>query len=125
MLNVQSVSLGHGRRIAAAFKVEQNEGVDLGLSDRVREFDATLGGGPNEVRARESQHIPLCRYGEPEEFGRAAAFLLSPAASYITPAMIPVDGVRSGRSDRALPVQRGRRRRSRSGSESRASRRGE
>jgi 3-oxoacyl-[acyl-carrier protein] reductase len=60
-------------------------------TDRVRELDA-LSGDPDEVRARLSQRIPLRRYGEPEEFGRAAAFLLSPAASYITGAMIPVDG---------------------------------
>jgi 3-oxoacyl-[acyl-carrier protein] reductase len=60
-------------------------------TDRVREIDA-LSGDPDEVRARQSEHIPLRRYGEPAEFGRAAAFLLSPAASYITGAMIPVDG---------------------------------
>jgi 3-oxoacyl-[acyl-carrier protein] reductase len=60
-------------------------------TDRVRELDA-LSGDPDEVRARLSQRIPLRRYGEPDEFGRAAAFLLSPAASYITGAMIPVDG---------------------------------
>jgi 3-oxoacyl-[acyl-carrier protein] reductase len=60
-------------------------------TDRVRELDARSG-DPDEVRARLSEHIPLRRYGEPEEFGRVAAFLLSPAASYITGAMIPVDG---------------------------------
>jgi len=60
-------------------------------TDRVREIDA-LAGDPEEVRARQSEHIPLRRYGEPEEFGRVAAFLLSPAASYVTGAMIPVDG---------------------------------
>jgi 3-oxoacyl-[acyl-carrier protein] reductase len=60
-------------------------------TDRVREFDA-LSGDPDEVRARQSELIPLRRYGEPEEFGRAAAFLLSPAAFYITGAMIPLDG---------------------------------
>ena len=59
-------------------------------TDRVRELDA-LQGDPDEVRARLSEHIPLRRYGEPEEFGRAAAFVLSPAASYITGAMIPVE----------------------------------
>jgi 3-oxoacyl-[acyl-carrier protein] reductase len=60
-------------------------------TDRVRELDA-LRGDPDEVRARLSERIPLRRYGEPEEFGRTAAFVLSPAASYITGAMIPVDG---------------------------------
>ena len=60
-------------------------------TDRVRQLDG-LSGDPDEVRARKSEDIPLRRYGEPEEFGRVAAFLLSPAASYITGAMIPVDG---------------------------------
>ena len=60
-------------------------------TDRVRELDALLG-DPDEVRARLSERIPLRRYGEPEEFGRTAAFVLSPAASYITGAMIPIDG---------------------------------
>ena len=60
-------------------------------TDRVRQLDA-LAGDPDEVRARLSRDIPLRRYGEPEEFGRTAAFLLSPAASYTTGAMIPVDG---------------------------------
>jgi 3-oxoacyl-[acyl-carrier protein] reductase len=36
--------------------------------------------------------IPLGRIGEPAEFGAVAAFLLSPAASYVTGIMLPVDG---------------------------------
>ncbi len=36
--------------------------------------------------------IPLGRMATPEEFGRAAAFLLSPAASYITGVTLLVDG---------------------------------
>ncbi|MEU1788757.1 SDR family oxidoreductase [Streptomyces sparsogenes] len=60
-------------------------------TDRVRELDA-LSGDAEAARARHSEQIPLRRYGKPEEFGRAAAFLLSPAASYLTGLMLPVDG---------------------------------
>ncbi|MFC4855772.1 SDR family oxidoreductase [Actinophytocola glycyrrhizae] len=45
-----------------------------------------------EQRAASLAAIPLGRYGDPAEFGRVAAFVLSPAASYLTGAMIPVDG---------------------------------
>jgi 3-oxoacyl-[acyl-carrier protein] reductase len=57
-------------------------------TDRVRELD-----GPDPaVRREREQSIPLRRYGRPEEFGRVAAFLLSSASSYVSGALIPVDG---------------------------------
>ena len=43
-------------------------------------------------RERASARIPLRRYGEPTEFGRVAAFVLSPAASYLTGSLVRVDG---------------------------------
>ncbi|WP_329568742.1 SDR family oxidoreductase [Kitasatospora sp. NBC_01266] len=60
-------------------------------TDRVRELDA-LAADPDAARKAASAGIPLGRYGTPEEFGRVAAFALSPAASYLTGLMIPVDG---------------------------------
>jgi 3-oxoacyl-[acyl-carrier protein] reductase len=65
-------------------------------TDRVRELDARSGDS-DAARARATAGVPLRRYGTPEEFGRSAAFLLSPAASYLTGVMLSVDGgVRSG-----------------------------
>ncbi|MCX4991852.1 MULTISPECIES: SDR family oxidoreductase [unclassified Streptomyces] len=65
-------------------------------TDRVRELDG-LSADPEATRAVNESRIPLRRYGTPEEFGRTAAFLLSPAASYLTGIMVPVDGgMRSG-----------------------------
>jgi 3-oxoacyl-[acyl-carrier protein] reductase len=60
-------------------------------TDRVRELDS-LADDPAARRAAHEQAIALGRYGRPEEFGRVATFLLSPASSYITGSMIPVDG---------------------------------
>jgi 3-oxoacyl-[acyl-carrier protein] reductase len=53
---------------------------------------ADFGISTEEQRRSVSEGIPLGRYGEPEELGRAAAFLLSPAASYITGVSLQVDG---------------------------------
>jgi 3-oxoacyl-[acyl-carrier protein] reductase len=46
-----------------------------------------------EYRQWQCEHeIPVGRYGEPEDIARLVCFLVSPLASYITGAVIPVDG---------------------------------
>ncbi|MFG2522906.1 SDR family oxidoreductase [Streptomyces sp. NPDC048527] len=60
-------------------------------TDRMRELDG-LSADPEATRAANEARTPLRRYGRPEEFGRTAAFFLSPAASYLTGVMLPVDG---------------------------------
>ncbi|MFI0431544.1 MAG: SDR family oxidoreductase [Candidatus Nanopelagicales bacterium] len=60
-------------------------------TDRVFALDARSG-PPESVRRKRESRIPLRRYGEPSEFAAAAAFLLSPMSSYVTGALIPVDG---------------------------------
>ena len=62
--------------------------VDQLLHDRAKRNSTT----PEEEAAKIGASIPLGRMGTPEEFAAAAAFLVSPAASYITGVSLLVDG---------------------------------
>ena len=65
-------------------------------TDRLGELDAAaakrLGKDIEDVKAASRATIPAGRYGRPEEFAAAVAFLCSGPASYITGSMIRVDG---------------------------------
>lgn len=65
-------------------------------TDRIAQLDANRAASTGEaveaIRAATMSRIPMGRYGEPRELGRVAAFLLSPAASYVTGAVVPIDG---------------------------------
>ena len=61
------------------------------LTDRNLELFAATGDA-EKAKAEAEATIPLRRLGDPAEFGRVAAFLLSPAASYLTGLSLPVDG---------------------------------
>lgn len=68
----------------------------LMATDRLRALDENVarskGISLEQQQAEGQALIPMGRYGEPMEFGRAGAFLLSPAASYITGTSLVVDG---------------------------------
>jgi len=101
---IPGLSLSNGLRpgLAGVVKDLADELADRGIrvnglmpgrinTDRTLENDAKAGRGDSARRRNESA-IPLGRYGDPIEFGTIAAFSLSAAASYLTGALIPVDG---------------------------------
>jgi 3-oxoacyl-[acyl-carrier protein] reductase len=65
-------------------------------TDRIARLDAARASASGltleEVARLAVERIPLGRYGDPAELGRVGAFLLSPAASYVSGAIVPIDG---------------------------------
>lgn len=60
-------------------------------TDRIKHlFSSTP--DPVQSRREAEARVPMGRMGAPEEFGKVAAFLLSEAASYVSGAMVGVDG---------------------------------
>ncbi|MFA5027787.1 MAG: SDR family oxidoreductase [Candidatus Methylomirabilota bacterium] len=66
------------------------------LTDRVKEglaVEARLRGiSPEEALVQGQAKVPLRRYAAPEDIARLAVFLASDQASYLTGAIIPMDG---------------------------------
>ena len=58
------------------------------LADRAERAGTTV----DEQAAKMASEIPLGRIGSPDEFGRVAAFLSSPAASFVNGVSLLVDG---------------------------------
>jgi 3-oxoacyl-[acyl-carrier protein] reductase len=119
LARVAAAKLGEGGSIAFVLSTSVYEPIpELGISNGLRpglgmvakslaaelgpagiRVNGLLPGSTATERMRQlgapgTADIPLRRVAEPEEFGRVAAFVLSPAASYVTGAMIPVDGGR-------------------------------
>lgn len=115
-----AAALGEGGSIAFVLSTSVREPLDgLGISNGLRpglgmaakslaaelgprgiRVNALLPGATATDRMRQIgepvvDDVPLRRVGQPDEFGKVAAFVLSPAASYVTGAMIPVDGGRT------------------------------
>jgi len=67
------------------FDTERLKELDLRNS---REWRLSL----ENVRKINKDNIPMGRYGDPDEFGKAAIFLLSDAASYVTGETFIIDG---------------------------------
>ena len=66
----------------------ETERVTSLMTARAQASGATV----EEEFKKQAKDIPLGRMGHPHEFANAAAFLVSPAASYITGVMLQVDG---------------------------------
>jgi 3-oxoacyl-[acyl-carrier protein] reductase len=65
------------------------------LQDIIKGKAQKSGRSLDDVEQEMMEEVPMQRFGDPSEVAAAAAFLASPAASYITGINVPVDGGRT------------------------------
>ncbi len=58
-------------------------------------WDRRLKADPEGIAAFVGRELPFGRFGRPEEVGEVVAFLVSPRASWISGACVPIDGCQS------------------------------
>jgi 3-oxoacyl-[acyl-carrier protein] reductase len=81
----------------AADKIRVNQIIPGRIdTDRIKQLDEIAGKKQgitaDQARTKSIGTIPMGRYGEPPEYGRVAAFILSNAAAYMTGSTVQVDG---------------------------------
>ena len=106
ILNVTGPNEGTGLNSAAVAKVAVHAW-SKGVSDIVAKDGVTVNCiGPGKIKSEQMtrlyspdrreefsvSHIPVGRFGEPQELADLVTFLASPRAGYITGTVIPVDG---------------------------------
>ena len=62
------------------------------VQEGLRAESRMIGRSPEEILAEQQARIPLRRLASPEEIATVALFLASPRASYVTGAIVPMDG---------------------------------
>jgi NAD(P)-dependent dehydrogenase (short-subunit alcohol dehydrogenase family) len=83
---VDTFTMGLGKEVAA-------EGIRVcGVAPGTTQTDIHASSGDAGRPARVAARIPMLRVGEPEEIAEAAAWLLSPAARYVTATTLRVSG---------------------------------
>lgn len=92
MLATTGLAVAYGPRGVRVVGINPGGTLTGRVAQGVASESRLTGHSEAEVLKRQQARIPLGRMGEPDEVARVAVFLASSAASYVTGAIVPMDG---------------------------------